>query len=75
MHEPALHETGETVSFDHGYQVEIEVSTVTAIIGAAQTVYPAARHQRCWAHWFRNLEALTPRFTWFERRKFRREFW
>jgi len=47
----------------------------TAIVSAAQTVYPAARHQRCLAHWFRNLEALTPRFPWFERRKFRREFW
>src|SRR5258708_5578756 len=36
---------------------------------------PAARHQRCLAHWFRNLEALTPRFAWFQRRKFRREIW
>ena len=48
---------------------------LTAIVSAAQTVYPAARHQRCLAHWFRNLEALTPRFAWFQRRKFRREFW
>jgi putative transposase len=56
--------------------VELIVSDgLTAIVSAAQTVYPAARHQRCLAHWFRNLEAVTPRFTWFERRKFRREFW
>jgi transposase-like protein len=46
-----------------------------AIFAAAQNVYPAARHQLCLAHWFRNLEALTPRFPWFQRRKFRREFW
>src|SRR5258708_15756557 len=38
-------------------------------------VYPAGRHQRCLAHWFRNLEARTPRLPWFQRRKFRREFW
>ena len=56
--------------------VELIVSDgLTAIVGAAQMVYPAARHQRCLAHWFRNLEALTPRFSWFQRRKFRREFW
>jgi len=56
--------------------VELIVSDgLTAIVSAAQTVYPAARHQRCLAHWFRNLEALTPRFPWFQRRKFRREFW
>lgn len=56
--------------------VELIVSDgLTAIVSAAQTVYPAARHQRCLAHWFRNLEALTPRWAWFERRKFRREFW
>lgn len=56
--------------------VELIVSDgLTAIVSAAQTVYPAARHQRCLAHWFRNLEALTPRFAWFQRRKFRREFW
>ena len=47
---------------------------LTAIVSAAPTVYPAARHQLCLAHWFRNLEALTPRFAWFQRRKFRREF-
>jgi len=46
-----------------------------AVVSAAQTVYPAARHQLCLAHWFRHLEALTPRFPWFQRRKFRREFW
>jgi transposase-like protein len=56
--------------------VELIVSDgLTAIVSAAQMVYPAARHQRCLAHWFRNLEALTPRFAWFQRRKFRREFW
>jgi hypothetical protein len=27
------------------------------------------------AHWFRNLEALMPRFPSFQRRKFGREFW
>lgn len=57
-------------------KVELIVSDgLAAIVSAAQMAYPAARHQRCLAHWFRNLEALTPRFTWFERRKFRREFW
>ena len=56
--------------------VELIVSDgVEAILSAAQTVYPAARHQLCLAHWFRNLEALTPRFPWGQRRKFRREFW
>jgi len=56
--------------------VELIVSDgLAAIVSAAQTVYPAARHQRCLAHWFRNLEALTPRWAWFQRRKFRREFW
>jgi putative transposase len=56
--------------------VELIVSDgLSAIVSAAQMVYPAARQQRCLAHWFRNLEALTPRFPWFERRKFRREFW
>lgn len=56
--------------------VELIVSDgLTAIVSAAQTVYPGARHQRCLAHWFRNLEALTPRLPWWQRRKFRREFW
>jgi putative transposase len=56
--------------------VELIVSDgLSSVVSAAQTVYPAARHQLCLAHWFRNLEALTPRFAWFQRRKFRREFW
>lgn len=56
--------------------VELIVSDgLSAIVSAGQMVYPAARYQRCLAHWFRNLEALTPRLAWFERRKFRREFW
>jgi len=56
--------------------VELIVSDgLLAIVHAAQMVYPAAGHQRCLAHWFRNLEAVTPRLAWFQRRKFRREFW
>ena len=56
--------------------VELIVSDgLPAVVSAAQTVYPAAQHQLCLAHWFRNLEARTPRFPWFQRRKFRREFW
>ena len=56
--------------------VELVVSDgAAAILSAAQTVYPAAQHQLCLAHWFRHLEALTPRFAWGQRRKFRREFW
>jgi putative transposase len=56
--------------------VELIVSDgAEAIVSAAQTVYPRAGHQLCLAHWFRNLEALTPRLAWFERRKLRREFW
>lgn len=56
--------------------VELVVSDgADAILSAAQTVYPAAQHQLCLAHWFRHLEARTPRFPWFQRRKFRREFW
>ena len=56
--------------------VELIVSDgAEAIVSAAQMVYPAARHQLCLAHWFRNLEALTPPFPWGQRRKFRREFW
>jgi len=47
---------------------------LTAIVSAAQMVYPAARHQPCLAHWFRNLEALTPRSPWFQWHKFRRKF-
>lgn len=56
--------------------VELVVSDgAEAIVSATETVYPGARHQLCLAHWFRNLEALTPRLAWSERRKFRREFW
>jgi len=46
-----------------------------AVRSAAQIVYPGARQQLCLAHWFRNLEKLTPGLRWFQRRKFRREFW
>lgn len=56
--------------------VELIVSDgAEAIVSAAAIVYPAARHQLCLAHWFRNLEALTPRLGRAQRRKFRREFW
>jgi transposase-like protein len=56
--------------------VELIVSDgVPSVVSAGQMVYPAARHQLCLAHWFRNLEAVTPRFLWFQRKKFRREFW
>jgi len=58
------------------HTVELIVSDgLPAVWSAVQTVYPAARHQLCLAHWFRQLEALTPRLAWFQRRKFRREFW
>ncbi|MGH9793476.1 MAG: IS256 family transposase [Candidatus Acidiferrales bacterium] len=46
-----------------------------AVTSAMATVYPAADHQLCLAHWFRNLQALTPSLPWPLRRKFRREFW
>jgi len=46
-----------------------------AVTSALATVYPAAQHQLCLAHWFRNLEALTPPLPWPQRRQFRREFW
>lgn len=46
-----------------------------AIASAAAIVYPTASHQLCLAHWFRNLEALTPPLDAARRRKFRREFW
>jgi hypothetical protein len=46
-----------------------------AIVSAAQTVDPAARHPCYLAHWCRNLEAQTPHFAGFQRRKLRREFW
>jgi len=56
--------------------VELIVSDgLASVASAAQMVYPAARHQLCLAHWFRNLEASTPRWAWWERKKFRREFW
>lgn len=56
--------------------VELIVSDgAEAILSAAQTVYPGARHQLCLTHWFRHWEALTPRFPWGQRRKLRREFW
>ena len=56
--------------------VELIVSDgAEAIVSAAVMVYPGAAHQLCLAHWFRNLEALTPRFPWDQRRRFRREFW
>ena len=63
--------------WERGLQaVELIVSDGhSGIVSAGQMVYPAAGHQRCLAHWFRNLEALTPRLAWFQRRKFRREFW
>ncbi len=57
-------------------QVELIVSDgCEAIPSAAAMVYPAARHQLCLTHWFRNLEAVTPRLAWWQRRKLRREFW
>ena len=57
-------------------QVELMVSDgAEAITSAAAIVYPAAAHQLCLVHWFRNLEALTPQLRWGQRRKFRREFW
>jgi transposase-like protein len=56
--------------------VELIVSDgAEAIVSAAQIVYPAADHQLCLTHGFRNLEALTPRLPWGQRRKVRREFW
>jgi transposase-like protein len=57
-------------------RVELLVSDgCEAISSAAAIVYPAAGHQLCLVHWFRNLEALTPPFTAGQRRKFRRDFW
>lgn len=46
-----------------------------AITSAAAIVYPTAAHQLCLLHWFWNLEKLTPPLAWWQRRKFRREFW
>jgi putative transposase len=57
-------------------QVELIISDgAEGAASAAALVYPAAAHQLCLAHWFRNLEGLTPRLQWWQRRKFRREFW
>src|ERR1700678_2471385 len=57
-------------------QVELVISDgAEGAARAAAMVYPGAAHQLCWAHWFRNLEGLTPRLQWWQRRKFRREFW
>ena len=57
-------------------QVELVISDgAEGAASAAGVVYPAAAHQLCLAHWFRNLEGLTPRLQWWQRRKFRREFW
>jgi putative transposase len=57
-------------------EVELVVGDGCEAIGsAAAMVYPRARHQLCLAHWFRNLEALTPRLSWWQRKKLRREFW
>ena len=56
-------------------QIELIVrDDAAAILQAAALVYPRAAHQLCLAHWFRNLEALTPPLAWTRRRKFRREF-
>ncbi len=57
-------------------QVQLIVSDgEPAVTSALATVYPAAEHQLCLAHWFRNLEALTPALPGIQRRRFRREFW
>jgi putative transposase len=57
-------------------QVELVISDgAEGAASAAGMVYPGAAHQLCLAHWFRNLEGLTPRLQWWQRRKFRREFW
>lgn len=57
-------------------RVELLISDgAPAILSAAAVVYPGAAHQLCLVHWFRNLEALTPRLPWWQRRKLRREFW
>ena len=57
-------------------QVELVISDgAEGAASAAALVYPAAAHQLCLAHWFRNLEGLTPPLQWWQRKKFRREFW
>ncbi len=49
MRETAFHETGETISFDHGYQVEIEVSSVLgrcfAVQGEGSVEFDLLLHQ------------------------------
>lgn len=63
--------------FQRGLEtVEMIVSDgLDSITGAAQIVYPAAAHQLCLVHWFRNLQAETPPLERRQRRKLRREFW
>ena len=57
-------------------QVELIISDgAEGAASAAALLYPGAAHQLCLAHWFRNLEAVTPQLRWWQRRKFRREFW
>lgn len=57
-------------------QVELIISDgAEGAASAAALVYPGAAQQLCLAHWFRNLEAVTPPLRWWQRRKFRREFW
>jgi len=57
-------------------QVELLISDgAPAITSAAAVVYPGAAQQLCLVHWFRNLQAVTGRLRWWQRRKLRREFW
>src|SRR6202167_4480513 len=57
-------------------QVELVISDgAEGAASGAAVVYPGAAHQLCLAHWFRYLEGLTPPLQWWQRRKFRREFW
>ena len=57
-------------------EVELVISDgAEGAASAAALVYPGAAHQLCLAHWFRNLEAMTPPLRWWQRKKFRREFW
>src|ERR1700728_2394152 len=57
-------------------QVELVISDgAEGAASAAGVVYPAAAQQLWLGHWFRNLEGLTPRPQWWQRRKFRREVW
>jgi len=46
-----------------------------AVLSAAQMAYPRAAHPLCLTSRFCHLETLTPRLAWFERRKFRQDFW